>query len=211
MTVDRPERWAVADSSDLGVGAISTFVDDEVVTPSGEHIRRQYLTHPGAVGILCWNDHDEIAVIRQYRHPVGMVLVEAPAGLLDGPDESALAAAQRELAEEVQLAASEWRVLVDFYSTPGACQEVLRVFLARDLTPVDLPSGFVREGEEAFLELEWVPRSALLREIRAGRCGSPSLVVGMYALEAAIATGTLDQLRPGDAPWPARDRHNEIA
>lgn len=205
MIADHASSWPVTGHEVLGHGAVSDFVNDRVTTPSGESIARQYLTHPGAVGIITLNDADEIAVLRQYRHPIGMTLVEAPAGLLDGPDESGLAAAKRELAEEAQLAASDWRVLVDFYSTPGACQEVLRVFLARGLTTVPRPDGFVVEGEEAHMEFAWVPRPELLDAIRQGRCGSPSLVVGVLALEAARLAGALDELRPGDAPWRARE------
>ena len=66
-------------------------------------MQRQYLLHPGAVGVIAWDDADRIAVVRQYRHPVGFQLVEPPAGLLDADDESWLAAAQRELAEEAGL------------------------------------------------------------------------------------------------------------
>ncbi|NYK32443.1 NUDIX domain-containing protein, partial [Salmonella enterica subsp. enterica serovar Typhimurium] len=90
-------------------------------------INRQYMSHPGAVGIIALDDQDRVAVVRQYRHPVRMVLVEPPAGLLDVEGEDFLAAAQRELAEEAMLSADDWRVLVDIVTTPGGCQESLRI------------------------------------------------------------------------------------
>lgn len=200
-------QWQTTKSETLAQGRVSNFVEDTVVTPSGEVMHRQYTTHPGAVAIVCWNDMDEIAVVRQYRHPVGMELVEVPAGLLDIAEESALHAAARELAEEVQLGARTWRVLTDLYTTPGGCQEELRIFLARDVYPVEPPEGFAPEGEEVHMQFAWVPRQELMASIREGRCGNPSLIAGLWALEATIATNSLDQLRPGDAPWPARERH----
>ena len=62
---------------------------------------------------------DRVLLIRQYRHPVRTREWEIPAGLLDVAGEDPLAAAQRELAEEADLAAAEWDVLADFFTSPG--------------------------------------------------------------------------------------------
>ena len=105
MQFDKPMAWPVRSREVLGTGFVSSFVDEEVETPSGETMRRQYVTHPGAVGVVAWReDTDDIAVVRQYRHPVRMELVEIPAGLLDLDGEEYVVAAQRELAEEAELA-----------------------------------------------------------------------------------------------------------
>lgn len=198
-------KWPVTDREVLGTGRVSSFVEETISTPSGEEIVRQYVTHPGAVAIVAWReDTDDIAVLRQYRHPVGMELVEIPAGLLDVDGEDYLLAAQRELAEEVELAADRWHVLVDIFTTPGACEESLRMYLARDVRPASRPDGFVLEGEEAHMTWEWVPRQDVVDAILAGRAQSPSLVSGVLALEAARLAGRLDSLRPADAEWPTR-------
>lgn len=200
--------WEVTDRVELGAGRVSTFVDETVNTPSGETMTRQFLTHPGAVAVVCWDEErDVIAVVRQYRHPVRMELVEIPAGLLDLEGEPFVVAAQRELAEEAELAADRWEVLVDICSTPGACEESLRIFLARDPHPAARPEGFVLEGEEAHMSVAWLERSALVDAVLAGQCQSPSLVSGILALETARCLGRLDALRPADAPWPIRDGH----
>ena len=205
MRGDRPLKWPVASRTELGVGRVSSFVEEEIETPSGEVIRRQFVTHPGAVGVVAWReDTDDIAVLRQYRHPVGMELVEIPAGLLDVDGEDFLLAAQRELAEEVELAAGRWHTLVDIVTTPGGCEESLRVYLARDVRTAPRPDGFVLEGEEAHMTWEWAPRQGLVDAILAGSCQSPSLVTGVLALETARLAGRLDQLRPADAEWPIR-------
>lgn len=205
MISDEPMSWQVRRHDVLGTGHVSAFVDDEVVTPSGETVKRQYLTHPGAVAVVAWDEAtDSIACLHQYRHPVRMELVEIPAGLLDSEDEEWVGAARRELAEEVALEANRWQVLVDICTTPGASEESLRIYLARGLHPGSRPDGFVLEGEEAHMRWEWVERPALVRAVLDGRCQNPSLVAGVLALEVAILGGGLDALRETDAPWPIR-------
>ena len=205
MRGDTQMNWPVLDRQELGRGAISTFVDETVAVPSGDTMRRQFLIHPGAVGIVAWDEvRDEVVVLRQYRHAVGAELVEIPAGLLDVEGEDYLAAAQRELAEEAELAAAQWSVLADIFTTPGASAESTRIFLARDLAATPRPAGFILEAEEAHMRVERVAREELVDAIFAGRCQSPALVTGVLALETALLSGRLDQLRPADAPWPAR-------
>lgn len=206
MRGDEAVSWEVRSREVLGTGAVSSFVDEEVVTPSGETIARQYLTHPGAVAVVVWDEQtDTIACLRQYRHPVRMELVEIPAGLLDADGEEWVDAARRELAEEVELAAGRWDVLVDMATTPGACEESLRIYLARDLTPATRPDGFILEGEEAHMSWKWIPRAELVDAVFAGACQSPTLVAGILALEAARLSDRLPRLRTTDAPWPIRD------
>ena len=208
MTIaDEPHRWEVRRREVLGAGAISSFVNEEVVTPSGDVVHRQFLTHPGAVCIVAWDEEaDTIACLHQYRHPVRMELVEIPAGLLDEEGEEWLDAARRELAEEAELAARRWQVLVDVCPTAGACQESQRIYLARDLTHTDRPEGFELEGEEAEMTWEWIDRSALLDAVLDGRCQSQSLVTGLLALETARLGGRLETLRSPGASWPIRSQ-----
>ena len=98
-------------------------------------VRREYIRHPGAVGILAVDEQDRAAVIDQYRHPVGMVLWEVPAGLLDVAGEPPLLAAQRELGEEADLVAAELARAgrLDALARRHA-REAFRCFLARGLS-----------------------------------------------------------------------------
>lgn len=202
---DRPVSWPVTSHEVVARGSVATFVTDQVATPDGSSMRRQYTLHPGAVGVIALDADDRVAVVRQYRHPVAMSLIEPPAGLLDAVDEDFLVAAQRELAEEAGLAAADWRVLVDLFTSPGGTQESLRIYLARDLSAADAPEGFVADGEEAHMEIAWVARADLVEAILGGRLQNPTMVAGLLALETARLSGRLDALRPADAPWPARD------
>ncbi|MGI8459266.1 MAG: NUDIX domain-containing protein [Propionibacteriaceae bacterium] len=201
---DQPVDWPVLASEELAGGAVTTYVQDSVLGPDEHTMQRQYLRHPGAVGVIALDDQERVVLVRQYRHPVRHKLVEPPAGLLDVDGEDYLVGAQRELAEEVGLAASQWHVLVDFFTSPGMVTESLRIYLARDLSPVPAPEGFVRHGEEADMDTVWAPLSDVVDALLAGRLHNPVLTAGALAAWAARQRGYAG-LRPADAPWPARD------
>ena len=137
--------------------------------PTARSSRRDYQVHPGSVAVLALDDAGPgPACSRQYRHPVRHKLWEIPAGLLDVPGENPLHAAQRELYEEAHVKAEDWRVLADVYTTPGGCDEAVRIFLARDLSEAEGERFEVSE-EEADMELARVPLDELVRGVLAGR------------------------------------------
>jgi ADP-ribose pyrophosphatase len=166
----------------------------------GELLVREFIRHPGAVAIVALDDRGRVRMIRQYRHPVGQELWEVPAGLLDVAGEPMLAAAQRELAEEADLVAGRWDVLVDFYTTPGSSSELIRVFLARELGEVPEHQRHERTGEEAGMPLAWVPVPEAVEAVLSGRVHNPSTAIGLLALQAHAAQDYAG-LRPADAPW----------
>lgn len=190
-------EFAVAASETIYDGAILALRVDDVEMPGGRTAKREVVEHHGAVAVVAVDDAGRVAMIRQYRHPVGRRLLELPAGLLDGgPGESALGAAQRELAEEVDLAADDWAVLADLVLSPGFCDEALRVYLARGLTR--LPEA-QRHDEEADLVVEWIDLTSAAELIGAGEIVNATAVAGVLAAAAAIQYPTL--LRPNDSPW----------
>lgn len=184
-------------------GRIFDLRADTVDLGDGGVVTREYVDHPGAVAVVVLDDHDRVLLLRQYRHPVGRELWEPPAGLLDVVGEDPRAAAARELAEEADLCAARWDVLVDYYTTPGGSNEALRVFLARDVSPVPEEARFVREAEELDMEARWVPLDEAVAAVLSGGLHNPSTVVGILAAAAARAT-RWESLRPSDAPWPER-------
>jgi len=192
---DQPADWPARRLATTP-GILMDFVVDEVTTPQGTTMVRNYLQHPAAVGIIALDDQDRVAVVAQYRHPARTKLIEAPAGLCDQPGEVGLATAQRELAEEVGLAAADWRILVDIFSSPGSSSQSTRVYLARDLTPVPRPAGFELEAEEADMAVGWARLDDLVAAVFAGRLMNPTIVTGTMALWAARHGGYLDALRP---------------
>ncbi|MEV6124806.1 NUDIX hydrolase [Streptomyces sp. SID8352] len=204
MTIrDTPEQWEVRATSTPFRGAKTSVRTDEVVMPDGSVAGRDYQVHPGSVAVLALDEEDRVLVIRQYRHPVRQKLWEIPAGLLDVPGENPLHAARRELYEEAHVEAADWRVLTDVYTTPGGCDEAVRIFLARNLSEA-AGERFAVEDEEADMELARVPVAELVRGVLAGELHNNCLVVGVLSLVAARQGDGLDALRPAGAPWPAR-------
>ncbi|WP_326795136.1 NUDIX hydrolase [Streptomyces sp. NBC_01808] len=200
---DTAAEWKIVASETPFKGAKTSVRTDDVVMPDGTVARRDYQVHPGSVAILALDDEDRVLVLNQYRHPVRHKLWEIPAGLLDVPGENPLSAAQRELYEEAHVRADDWRVLVDVYTTPGGCDEAVRVFLARGVTDAD-GERYAAHGEELDLVIDRVPVADLVRGALAGDLHNNCLMLGVLALQAARADGGLDALRPANAPWPAR-------
>ncbi|WP_121831705.1 NUDIX hydrolase [Streptomyces sp. S1] len=200
---DTPQEWRIAATATPFRGNKTSVRTDDVVMPDGEVARRDYQVHPGSVAVLALDEEDRVLLIKQYRHPVRQKLWEIPAGLLDVPGENPLHAAQRELYEEAHVKAGDWRVLSDVYTSPGGCDEAVRIFLARDLAEAEGERFEVSE-EEADMETARVPLAELVRGVLAGDLHNNCLVVGVLSLAAARAGDGLDSLRPADAPWPAR-------
>ncbi|MDX3236818.1 NUDIX hydrolase [Streptomyces sp. ME03-5709C] len=203
MLKDTPEEWRVTATATPFAGKKTSVRADDVVMPDGSVARRDYQVHPGSVAVLALDDRDRVLVLKQYRHPVRMKLWEIPAGLLDVPGENPLHAAQRELYEEAHVKAEDWRVLTDVYTTPGGCDEAVRIFLARGLSEVE-GERFAVSEEEADMEFARVPVDELVRGVLAGELHNNCLVVGVLSLQAARAGDGLDSLRPAQAEWPAR-------
>lgn len=169
---------------------------------NGKNLVRDYVDHPGAVAVLALNDDGRVLLIRQYRHAIAYRDWEIPAGLMDVAGEPALAAAQRELAEEVDLQAARWDLLIDTYTSPGGLSETMRIFLARDLSPV--AHNFVREGEEAEMLTKWVP---LDEAVSAALSGDVQNGVTTNAVLAAFVSRQSDwsTLRSPTSAWPRRE------
>ncbi|AEY88496.1 ADP-ribose pyrophosphatase [Streptomyces hygroscopicus subsp. jinggangensis 5008] len=208
MTIkDTPEEWEIRATDTPFVGNKTSVRTDDVVMPDGSVARRDYQVHPGSVAVLALDEEDRVLLINQYRHPVRHKLWEIPAGLLDVPGENPLHAAQRELYEEAHVKAEDWRVLTDVYTTPGGCDEAVRIFLARGLSDAE-GERFAAEHEETDMQHARVPVEELVRLVLAGDLHNNCLVVGVLSLVAARGGDGLDALRPADAPWPARPFEN---
>ncbi|AWZ10539.1 MULTISPECIES: NUDIX hydrolase [unclassified Streptomyces] len=200
---DTPESWEIVASRTPFEGAKTSVKSDQVRMPDRAVVRRDYQAHPGSVCVLALDEEQRVLVLKQFRHPVRHRLWELPAGLLDVAGENPLRAAQRELYEEAHVKAGDWRVLADFFSSPGGSDEAVRIFLARDLSEAEGERYEVSE-EESDMEIDRIPLADLVRGVLAGRLGNPGLVTGVLALSAALASDGVESLRPALAPWPAR-------
>jgi 8-oxo-dGTP pyrophosphatase MutT (NUDIX family) len=197
---DVAERWPVVSSAELARGDIVRIRTDMVQMPDGDIARREVVEHPGAVAVLALDEADRVLLIRQYRHPVGALLWEIPAGLRDVAGEPPLVTAERELLEETGYRAADWRVLADYLSSPGISTERLRIFLARGLTRVpEAERAYVPEHEEAHLVVAWVPLDQAIARFLAGDLHNGVTAVGILSAYAARKDG-LAALRAPDSP-----------
>jgi ADP-ribose pyrophosphatase len=200
------DDYPVLATESIFTGSVISLHLDRVQMSDGTAAVREVVDHPGAVGVVALDDDGTILLVNQYRHPVRARLDELPAGLLDVDGEPALLAAQRELAEEAAVTATDWHVLVDLYTSPGMSNEAIRLFLARGLAPVPDDERFQPEHEEITLTVHRIPLTDALERVFAGELTNAAAVAGILATAHGVATGW-EGLRPANAPWPARPGH----
>ena len=185
-------------------GHVWSVRTDVVDLGDGQRVTRDVIVHPGAVGIIAVDDELRVLMVRQYRHPVGMLLWEPPAGLLDIEGEEPIDAAARELLEETGIRADRWTVLVDLFTSPGGSDEAVRVYLARGLSAIDAADRTIGDGEERDMPIRWVPLLAARDAVLAGSLHNPLAATGVLAAAALLLDGSLGAggaARPADAPW----------
>ncbi|VEH07064.1 NUDIX domain-containing protein [Corynebacterium kutscheri] len=177
--------FQVLDSELLVDAPIIALRRDQVVMPGGTSASREVVEHFGAVAVVAFRE-GKIFLVEQYRHSIGQRLMELPAGLLDYVDEEALDCAQRELREEAGLAAKKWSVLLDLATSPGFCDEAVRVFLAQDLLEVERP---MLEDEEADMSTSWVDVEAAVAQVFRGEIANAIAVAGILAVYQVLQGG----------------------
>lgn len=180
---DEPFAPEVLQSDLVYKGWVWNVRSDRVAYGDGE-IVREYVEHTGAVAVLAMDAEGRVLLIQQYRHPIRHRDWELPAGLLDIAGEDPMAAAQRELAEEADLAADHWEPLVSTWTTPGGNSELIRIYLATGVRPVS--EVFAREDEEADIRLEWVPLADAADAVIEGRLRNGILSLGVLAAERRL-------------------------
>jgi ADP-ribose pyrophosphatase len=148
-------------------GPLFRVLHDKIVEPSGKPNERDVIRHNGSVVILAIDTSKSkknpwIVIERQYRHAANQYLWELPAGKLDA-GETALAGAQRELAEETGYTAKKWKPLVEYYASPGFLGESMKVFVAEGLV-----AGDATPEEDEEIEFRLVKMSDVLKMIEKG-------------------------------------------
>jgi len=168
---DRPLSWPVSATRDLHRDDWVVALREDIVGRPGhpvDQLRRFVVEHPGAVMVLAVDDDEWVLCLRQYRHPGGHEFVELPAGLSDEDGEEPLETARRELREEAELQATDWRLLLSTFPSAGLTTEVHEIYLARGLSHADR-GDFELVGEEAEMVTLWVPMAELLDAVLDGR------------------------------------------
>ena len=143
-------------------GKIVTVLVDQAQLPNGKQAQREVVLHPGGVAVLPLDQDGMVTLVQQYRYPFHQLLLELPAGKLDGEEEHRVAAA-RELSEETGLEAGEWTYLGCILASPGFCNEKLHMYLARDLR-----RSASHPDDDEFLNVVTLPFQELVQRVMDG-------------------------------------------
>lgn len=135
----------------------------QVRLPDGNQSLREIVLHKGAAAVIPVDEKGRVAMVRQFRTPIGKPMLEIPAGKLDFIGEDPLACAQRELREETGLTAKKWRKLVALRTTPGFCNETIHMYMAQDLA-----QGENDLDDDEFLNVEWMDMASLVKAVLEG-------------------------------------------
>ena len=138
-------------------GKILDLEVDRVRLPGGGETVREVVRHRGAVVVLPLHEDGRIEFVRQFRYPMGEVLLELPAGKLDA-GEDPVSCASRELAEETGWKPTEIHELGSIFTTPGFTDEVLHAFVA---TPLAAAPEVAQDPDEAIDNVTMTVEEAL--------------------------------------------------
>lgn len=162
------------DSKLIFKGKILTLKYDTVVLPNGAESTREIIEHPGAVAVVPIANDGRIVLVRQYRYPIGQVMLEIPAGKLD-QGEQPDACARRELAEETGYIAEELTKMTSIYTTPGFTDEIIHIYVAKNLTMTEQ-----HPDEDEFINVELFTKSQLKEMIANGTICDAKSLIGLF-------------------------------
>lgn len=175
----------------LHEGRFITFRIDTIEDADGGRHTREVVAHPGAVCVIPILGH-EVLMVRQYRTPIGEVLLELPAGTLDrrpdGSVEPADEAAPRELGEETGFRADRWRALGTFWTAPGFADERMYLYLATELRPLEGYAGPDVDERLEVRRLDWREAVAMAAD---GRITDAKSIIGLLRLGLLAEAGEL--------------------
>ncbi len=159
----KDEHFKILSTQTVFKGRIFDVVSEDLVLPNGSHVKREFVTHPGAVVIIPRLNSHSLLLIRQYRHAIRESILEFPAGTLE-EGENPIECAKREVVEETGYSASDWADLGEIVPGPGFCNEVQYCFVAGDLKPSSQSLD-----EDEVIEVVEMSIADIQQEIATGR------------------------------------------
>ena len=167
-------------SREIFKGKIVELRVDQVELPNGKEAVREVVGHPGGVAVLPYHDDGTVTLVRQFRYPFGRAVDEVPARKLE-PGEDHRLAGERELSEETGLSAGSLTYLGALLLSPGYADEVLHLYLARDLT-----QGERHPDEDEFLELRRAPFDELVAQAMDGTLQDAKTVAALLKTKVLL-------------------------
>jgi ADP-ribose pyrophosphatase len=168
-------------SATIASGGMLTVKRDQVRLPNGNTSQREYVTHPGAVVVVAILPNGNILLERQFRYPLNQVFIELPAGKIDA-GEDILVTGQRELLEETGYSAANWLKLGHQHPCIGYSNEVIHMYLAKDLS-----LGAHNRDEDEHLEVFDAPLVQCMAMIKNGEITDGKTIVALFFAEKYLA------------------------
>lgn len=162
-------------------GIIVEVCLDDAELHNGVAAKREVVKHPGGVTVLPVDGNGDCYMVRQYRYPVGRMMLEAPAGKLEYGEDHRVCA-ERELSEETGFTADELIYLGGFYTSPGFSTELLHVYLA-----LGLHAGECHPDENEFLNVEKISLEKLGKMVMDGEIEDGKTVIAVLKAEKVLA------------------------
>ncbi|MBN6888342.1 ADP-ribose diphosphatase [Cytobacillus horneckiae] len=143
-------------------GSVISLQIEDVELPNGKTSKREIIKHPGAVAVLALTDDNKIVMVEQYRKALEKTIVEIPAGKLE-KGEDPLECAKRELEEETGYGCAEMEWLISFYTSPGFADEIVHLYIAKELKTVENAASM---DEDEFVNLMEVTLEEAIELVR---------------------------------------------
>lgn len=147
---------------------------DEVRLPNGAKTNLDIVVHASAVTVLPVDSKGQIWFVRQYRHPTSLEILELPAGTLEDGEEPKICA-NREIQEEIGMAAESLIKIGEFFMTPGYSTELMHIYLAQDLIP-----SILTADDDEFLTIVKQPIHQVLNDARSGKIQDAKSLAALF-------------------------------
>ena len=147
---------------------------DQIGLPNGHTSVREWLHQGRAVCVVPVTEEGNVIMERQFRYPLGRVITEIPAGKLDGPEESFLEGAKRELEEETGIVADNWTDLGHYTPAAAYTSEDIVIYMATGLHRKER-----HLDEDEFLNIFEAPLKDLVQDVMDGKISDGKTVCGL--------------------------------
>ena len=148
--------------------------------PDGREHEYDLVSHRGAVTLVPVDQDGNLWFVRQFRLGAMQELLELPAGVME-ENEAPEVSAERELREEIGMAAKELRELGQFYMAAGYSSEYLYIYLPTGL----YPSPLAQDPDE-FLQVQAIPVKQVFEMVHANQVHDGKTLAALLLVEPFI-------------------------
>ncbi|YAF94517.1 MAG: NUDIX hydrolase [Nodularia sp. CChRGM 3473] len=175
--MDNIKKWHILKSKMVLNHRWCQVRQDKIELPNGQIIDDFFVViRPEIALILPITNNQEIVFVRQYRHGVGEILLELPAGSFDAAKEDAETAAVRELQEETGYVAQKVTKLATLYDNPVKDTNQIHLFLAENVRN----SGVRKLDITEDIEIVLIPVESVFEQITQGEIAVTGSIAALF-------------------------------